>query len=190
MCTIHAVVVYYRPTTQSRKLSLHPLSTRYLFVCVIFPTFLHVYRVTYQTWTQVCCMYLAVVHSLSSQCYPVASQFWVYAVGQTYRQTSYQCFTVATTYAAGWCSKMLKVLAAAVCKLCEGVNSLSVSGLQQSWLLRPGRGAEYCHSHVSELHGWTSPVFCMLNVFMARSSSGCISVRYVLLVLWMTSFST
>jgi len=45
------------------------------------------------------------------------------------------------------------------------------------------------HDHISELYFLSSPIFlCMLPMAVARSFSGGVVIRYVLPVLWMTSY--
>ena len=64
-----------------------------------------------------------------------------------------------------------------------------------SSLLRPVRGAEYCgHCGVcvrTDISRTTSPIFtkflCAFPMAMARSCSGAIAIRYLYLLLWMTS---
>jgi len=67
------------------------------------------------------------------------------------------------------------------------------------WLLRSGRGAEYCNQFVclSDCsraylwNRWTYPqdFLCRSHVVVARSSSGGVAVCYALSALWMTSRS-
>jgi len=69
----------------------------------------------------------------------------------------------------------------------------------------PGREAEYCDERVclsvclcvrlsdcDHIFGTTRPIFaiflCMLPMAVAQSSSGSVVIRYVLPVLWMTSY--
>jgi len=55
----------------------------------------------------------------------------------------------------------------------------------------PERGAEYCNEYVcprSYLQKYTSDLQIFVHITYGRSSSGGVVVRYVLPVLWMTSY--